>query len=955
MKQILLSHIRNRNFLIGIFLLLNQIAFAQSTNLALNKPATASSTENSTYAASLAFDGITSTKWSSATISKASLYVDLGSTYDIKKVILKWGDGKFASAFDIEVSDNAVDWTKIYSTAVNTEAVTNTIPDLWGIGRYVRFSGRGRGAGDRYRLAEFEVYGVVPIPTTPAQQTSINVINGRLVGKWTSAVVNQDTINNYINTQLSNGSWSDIQYSRVDTFFAQSHLVRLKAMAYAYRNSTNPLYNNASLLTHIINGFEYWYNVKPTTTVWYDQDIDAPQDYMVALILLKGKISSAQLLKYSAYLVDRTAQYRGEGKNLTWISNITIYKGCIEDSYRLVDIGFRAVSSPLVIVTGKDDDGIKIDNSFHQHGAQLYSAGYGLSIMSDFTDAIELASGTEFINSFSNDRRRILSNVLLKGHQRLGYRNAMDFGAMGRNISRPSVNNYTNVSASLLDQMIAGDPDSTFEYQAWKNNLSGGAYPTRYLGNYHFWKSDIMTHHGANYYMSAKIISLRTRGTESINGENIKGYNLPFGSTQFLTQGDEYMNLFPVWDWTRVPGATAENNQAATALNSYVDGTNVFGGGVSDAENGVLAYEHDYNGVKAKKSYFFLGADALLCLGTGITASKSNNIVTSINQCYASGNVTINNGTSTSTFTGTSQMFNDIKWVHHDNIGYIFPNAGYMAIEKKRQEGHWSDINTLDGTTALQYTTVFSLWINHSSTPSNRSYYYIVMPDKSLSDFQTAVNNHGFTVIKNDSNQQAVVRNDSQKKYAIIFYNPGTVDMGDGLTVTSNQKAIIILKKYSSDYKISIADPIYSQSGITVTINKNLSGTNAVYSGGNTTINFALPGGDLTGKTITGFYKINSSSFTTMSAQQTVVPTEPGTDANDLSKSISIYPNPTSSIIYVKGIDEAKKLEVYDLSGHRYKAAFGTSIDVSSLTPGNNYFLRIHTNGTVVSKQFIKQ
>ncbi|EOR94162.1 hypothetical protein ADIARSV_2657 [Arcticibacter svalbardensis MN12-7] len=50
--------------------------------------------------------------------------------------------------------------------------------------------------------------------------------------------------------------------------------------------------------------------------------------------------------------------------------------------------------------------------------------------------------------------------------------------------------------------------------------------------------------------------SSRTRGTESLNNENLLPNWLPFGATAIIRTGDEYYNIFGVWDWTKIPGVT---------------------------------------------------------------------------------------------------------------------------------------------------------------------------------------------------------------------------------------------------------------------------------------------------------------------------------------------------------------------------------------------------------------
>jgi chitodextrinase len=84
-----------------------------STNVALNKPATASSTENSTFPASNAVDGNASTRWSSAFSDPQWLRVDLGQTYAISRVTLTW-EAAYGKAYQIQTSP---DGTKLVNWA----------------------------------------------------------------------------------------------------------------------------------------------------------------------------------------------------------------------------------------------------------------------------------------------------------------------------------------------------------------------------------------------------------------------------------------------------------------------------------------------------------------------------------------------------------------------------------------------------------------------------------------------------------------------------------------------------------------------------------------------------------------------------------------------------------------------------------------------------------------------
>ena len=142
-----------------------------TTNVALNKTATASSFEDPTYyPAAYAVDGNATTRWSSASSDPQWLDVDLGSAQSICKVGLTW-EAAYGKSFQIQVSNDNTTWTSIYSTTTGTggsQALT-----VSGTGRYIRMYGTARGTGYGYSLYEFTVnaLGTTP-PTSTAPPTT---------------------------------------------------------------------------------------------------------------------------------------------------------------------------------------------------------------------------------------------------------------------------------------------------------------------------------------------------------------------------------------------------------------------------------------------------------------------------------------------------------------------------------------------------------------------------------------------------------------------------------------------------------------------------------------------------------------------------------------------------------------------------------------------------------------
>jgi hypothetical protein len=686
--------------------------------------------------------------------------------------------------------------------------------------------------------------------TQVVMQTGIDTLTNRLAHLALDEPEHGD-VEDLAKRMKADGSWKDIDYNDSVRVQWTSHSQRLKQMAIAFNNPRHKLYHNAGLLKAIQSGFDFIYNKKYKSWNWYDNNVAAPNNYMVALILVKGKIPNDQLLKYAGYLQDATGNKAHQGQNRISVSSITVYKGCIENNYALVDRGLASIASTLVVESKQGAEGIKIDNSFHQHRPQLYSGGYGMGFVKSIAQLMALTANTTFAAVFTPGKRQLFSDLLLNGHQLFGYRSIIDFGTVGRGISRP--NSMNNVDTATLSNMMVVDPAHAADYQAWRDHLAGGLYPIKYQGNKYFWKSDIMTHHGADYYLSAKVASTRTTGTEMLNGENYKGFNLPLGATNIATNGKEYRNIFPVWDWTKIPGTTAVNNQSSTLLQWYQYGSNVFAGGVSNGKTGLIAYEHSYNGVQAKKAYFFMG-DAMLCLGAGVNALGVQSVQTTVNQCFLNGDVTVSTGNGINKLTEGSHSFTDLKWIYHDGVGYVFPNKANITVRNALQQGAWKSLS-INGSDTMVKATVFSAWFNHGTAPTNQQYAYVVMPAKSLETFKAEADNTQFAINQNTPDIQAI---SYKNYYGIVFYEAGTAIMADGLNITCDGKAIVMIEKKTAGYAISVADPIHRQAKIKLVINKKVNGKYVAPSGKGSAITFGLPAGDYTGSTLTqnvGFLK----------------------------------------------------------------------------------------------------
>ncbi len=183
---------------------------APSSNLALNRPATASSTESATFPAANAVDGnTTTTRWSSAFSDPQWIRVDLGTTQSINRVVLNW-EAAYATAYQIQTSNDAATWTTIFSTTTGNGA-TDDLTGLSGSGRYIRMNGTTRATAYGYSLWEFQVFG--PGATTRDAYSTIQAESFD-AQSGTQTETTTDTGGGLDVGHIANGDW--LQFNNVN-------------------------------------------------------------------------------------------------------------------------------------------------------------------------------------------------------------------------------------------------------------------------------------------------------------------------------------------------------------------------------------------------------------------------------------------------------------------------------------------------------------------------------------------------------------------------------------------------------------------------------------------------------------------------------------------------------------------------------------------------------------------
>jgi chondroitin AC lyase len=273
------------------------------------------------------------------------------------------------------------------------------------------------------------------------------------------------------------------------------------------------------------------------------------------------------------------------------------------------------------------------------------------------------------------------------------------------------------------------------------------------------------------------------------------------------------VDVFPAWDWTKIPGTTAEQNTLdfENGEEIGVRGTTSFVGGVTDAACGFAVMDLRRGNLRARKSWFFFD-DGYTALGAGITCDSDNAVATSVNQCHLEGAVKRSDNR-----------------LHHANVGYVFFDGANVQLTTDEQTGDWSDIGAQSGTVK---TRVFNLWLDHGVRPRDAAYAYSIFPTATLEQTAQHAAEPQVCVIANTVKQQAVYH-ERLKMLGVAFWEAGRVAFAGGRAVEADRPCALMLR----DGKIFISNPDNEVAVISVRVD----GKKFVVE---------LPGGDRAGSSI---------------------------------------------------------------------------------------------------------
>jgi chondroitin AC lyase len=280
-----------------------------------------------------------------------------------------------------------------------------------------------------------------------------------------------------------------------------------------------------------------------------------------------------------------------------------------------------------------------------------------------------------------------------------------------------------------------------------------------------------------------------------------------------MRNGDEYKDIFPVWDWNKLPGVTAplvDPVKANTKDDDYHN-PNPFVGGLAHTGNGISTFHLARNGVDAKKSWFYLNG-VFVCLGTDIKSKTGNEIITGVNQCNQKGKAIISFRESKAiSVTDTLIHSTSVQSVWHDSIGYYFPEQSAISLSVNKQNGTWHDIAD-PYSTELISGNVYKLWIDHGVDAKIPGYEYLVLPSITSKQLTDYIKNPNVVILANSKTIQAVKLKDNTL-FQFVFHKPARINTySDTEFIETETPGLVMMERAgTTNLTITVVDPTQLQ------------------------------------------------------------------------------------------------------------------------------------------------
>ncbi|MGW7205303.1 polysaccharide lyase 8 family protein [Streptomyces sp. NPDC054837] len=621
---------------------------------------------------------------------------------------------------------------------------------------------------------------------------------------------------------------------------------RLWTMTQAWVQPGTGSTGDESLLADVLRGLDHLsatvYN--PSTTRygnWWEWQIGSPRLLMDLTATLYDHLTDdrreAACAAVDHFIPDAMlSDYSGTstGANRVDLCRSVALRGILGPAPAKIALAREALSPVFPYVV--QGDGLYADGSFVQHTWVPYSGTYGQVLLDGLGRLFALLAGSEW--AVTDPNRQIVLDAVEHAYAPLIHDGLMMDSVNGRAISRGYLKSddrhvlrgdHFHGQGVIAAMALLAGAASEAERERWYGRIKGWiergtvspiltarqlgvadlarlhavaespvpAAPDP-VGHRLFAAMDRAVHRRPGFVANIAMASDRIAYYECGNGENPRGWHTGAGMLSWWTGGrtdraDQYTDWYwPTVDWYRLPGTTVSTRRLPDRAGGEwgepkPDARWV--GGVTDGEYAAIGQHLKGLGstLEARKSWFCV-ADAVICLGAGITCADGVPVETVVD------NRNLGEG-------GTPAFVQGHGWAHLEGHGGWVVPYGELRTLREDRAGAWSDINT-SSTTERATRRWQTLWLDHGTDPTDASYVYVLMPGASRHGVAArAADRQWLKVLANDGTRQAV-HVPSLSLTAAVFWQAGTAG-----PLAASAGASVLVRRRGRTATLCVSEP----------------------------------------------------------------------------------------------------------------------------------------------------
>lgn len=660
--------------------------------------------------------------------------------------------------------------------------------------------------------------------------SELDTIRKRVVAELMTTSISTKQVNDILHRMDAEGSFPEIDYqdlSRTAGFPHRHHTADLVYLAKAYAIPSSPYYQDPELMEKITLSLKYWVENDFVGDNWHNNQITTPTN-LVNLMLLVGDELPQGLVQKAQPIIGRAhmeaSGARPSGDRIV-IAGILAKNMLFTRNKEAFDEVISIIANEIKFATG--ERGMQHDYSFHHREDRVNnttSYGYG-KYANAFGEWADYVAGTSY--AFDKDRINQLVDYYLDGvYKQLVYGIYEDISVKNRSISNQS--SFQTKGTEEIERLLRSTDYRNEELEEILRLRKGESSPGQAFAKF-FWQTEHFVLQRPDYYTTVRMFSTRNRNMEKpYNGPGITTHHRADGTNYLLLKGDEYQDIWPVYDWQKISGTTILQKPELHGPDAIqLDGLTDFVGAAEDGYFGAVGFDFisPHDGTKAKKGWFFFDR-VYVCLGAGIASDKPHPVATTVDQVLLRGPIRVRQeGAAVRQLPEGEHELENLEWLYHDGVGYWFPDEPTLIVKNQIETGSWADITDQKNISTKEIRKkVLTAYFDHGIRPEEAGYAYVVAPRTSFEEL-ASLPRSGLEILANNRRLQAVHHPGLEQTQA-VFYAAGSLSLTDGVTLAVDQPGIVLVKRDGELFQsLTVADPLRSEEVFVIHLSGHYEGT----------------------------------------------------------------------------------------------------------------------------------